>query len=123
LANLLGTPLLHVPYKGSAPALNDVLAGQVDFMFDLTTTSQAHVQAGKLQALAVTASNRIPNPPQLPTATEEGRPELVVTSWFGVFAPAGLPGDVEQKLVSALGKVLSAEQSREELARHGLIVL
>src|SRR5690606_981159 len=123
LANLLGTPLLHVPYKGSAPALNDVLAGQVDFMFDLTTTSQAHVQAGKLEALAVTAAERVSNLPQVPTASEEGHPELVVTSWFGVFGPAGLSSDVEQKLVAALGKVLSAEQSRADLARHGLTVL
>ncbi len=123
LANLAGIQLLHVPYKGSAPALNDVLAGQVDFMFDLATTSQAHIQSGRLQALAVTAPDRVPALPDVPTTAEQGRPELVVSSWFGVFAPAGLPAGVEEKLATSLQKVLADEDNRANLARHGLTVL
>jgi len=123
LANLAGVPLLHVPYKGSAPALNDVLAGQVDFMFDLTTTSQAHIRSGRLQALAVTAPNRVQVLSEVPTTAEQGRPELVVSSWFGVFAPAGLPAAVEEKLAGSLHKALASDESRAELARHGLAPL
>lgn len=123
LANLAGVPLLHVPYKGSAPALNDVLAGQVDFMFDLTTTSQAHIRSGRLQALAVTAPDRVQVLPDVPTTAEQGRPELVVSSWFGVFAPAGLPAEVQSRLADSLHKTLSSDESRAELARHGLSAL
>jgi len=123
LANLANIQLLHVPYKGSAPALNDVLAGQVDFMFDLTTTSQAHIQSGRLRALAVTAPDRVLALPDVPTTAEQGKPELVVTSWFGVFAPAGLPAEVEEKLAASLQKVLAEDENRANLARHGLTIL
>lgn len=123
LANLTGVELLHVPYKGSAPALNDVLAGQVDFMFDLTTTSHAHLQAGRLQALAVTAPERAGTLPDVPTTAEQGQSELVLTSWFGVFAPARIPAEVEEKLAASLQKVLAADDVRAGLARHGLTAL
>lgn len=123
LGNLTGVPLIHVPYKGSAPALNDVLAGQVDFMFDLMTTSQAHIQSGKLVPLALTAGQRTSALPDVPTTAELGRPELALTSWFGLFAPASLPPEVAAKLTASLESVLADEQVRVRLGQQGLNAL
>lgn len=123
LERLTGISLTHVPYKGSAPALNDVLAGQVDFMFDLTTTSKAHIEAGRLVPLGVTAAQRSRALPDVPTTAELGRSDLVLTSWFGLFAPAALPEDVAATLTIALEKVLSDEGVRVTLGRQGLSVL
>jgi tripartite-type tricarboxylate transporter receptor subunit TctC len=88
------TKFLHVPYKGSAPALNDTLAGHTPLIFDLQATALPHVQAGRLRALAVTSKARTPKLPNVPTLVEAGLAGYEVTAWFGVFAPAGLPAPV-----------------------------
>lgn len=106
LASAAKIKLLHVPYKGSAPALGDVLAGHVPLMFDLQTTSQPNIATHKLKALAVTSSQRSPLLPGVPTVAESGLPGFEVSAWFGVFAPAKVPAPVLKKLSAAMARVL-----------------
>ncbi|MGJ7530077.1 tripartite tricarboxylate transporter substrate binding protein [Variovorax sp. GB1P17] len=106
LASAAKIRLLHVPYKGSAPALADVLAGHVPLMFDLQTTSLPNIATRKLKALAVTSSQRSPLLPGVPTVAESGLPGFEVSAWFGVFAPAKVPAPVVKKLSAAMARVL-----------------
>jgi tripartite-type tricarboxylate transporter receptor subunit TctC len=101
-----GVDILHVPYKGSAPAETDLMGGQVQLMFDNMPAAWPHVQAGKLRALAVTTAERSKTAPDLPTMRESGFPSFDVSSWFGVIAPAGTPADVVNKLNGAIEKAL-----------------
>jgi len=119
LAQKEGLSFTHVPYRGSAPALNDVLAGQIDFMFDLLTTSQAHVKAGTLQGLATTAPTRIAALPDVQTTAEIGIPDLAIASWFGVFAPAGVPEPVLHRLSDTLAAIITAPDLQQKLAEQG----
>jgi len=99
-----GTDILHVPYKGSAPALADVLSGQIPMMFDLVTTSVPQVRSGTLRALAVTSRERLPALPTVPTMIEAGVPDFDVSAWFGLFAPAATPPAVIARLNAELEK-------------------
>ncbi|RYY59198.1 MAG: tripartite tricarboxylate transporter substrate binding protein, partial [Comamonadaceae bacterium] len=108
MASAAKVTLLHVPYKGSAPALNDVLGGHVPLMFDLLATALPNVQSGKLKALAVTSRQRTPLLPNVPTARESGLQDYEVTAWFGVFAPAATPAPVVARLNGDLTAVLQA---------------
>ena len=119
LASDAHVQLLHVPYKGSAPALNDVLGGRVPFMFDLIATSLPMLQAGKLKALAVTSRERSPLLPDVPTVIESGVPDYEVTAWFGVFAPAGTPPEVVNRLNADLTSVLRAPEMQKRLRELG----
>jgi len=98
LANAAHIKLLHVPYKGSAPALSDVIAGHVPVMFDLQATALPYVQSGKLKALAVTGRERSLLLPNIPTMREKALPDYEVSAWFGIFAPAGLPASILGRL-------------------------
>ncbi len=111
--------LLHVPYKGSAPALNDVLAGHVKLMFDLQATALPHITSGKLKALAVTSKERSPQLPNVPTMAESGVPGYEVSAWFGVFAPAGIPATVTDKLNQSLTAVLKMPDMQKQLRELG----
>ncbi len=111
--------LLHVPYKGSAPALNDVLAGHVKLMFDLQATALPHIASGKLKALAVTSRERSPQLPRVPTMAESGVPGYEVSAWFGVFAPAGIPAAVTDKLNQSLTAVLKTPDLQKQLRDLG----
>lgn len=93
-----GLKTQHVPYKGSAPAVTDLIGGQVQFMFDNMPASSPHVQSGKLKALAVTTKTRSPSAPNVPTLEESGVAPFDVTSWFGLIAPKGTPKEVVDKL-------------------------
>ena len=93
-----GLKTQHVPYKGSAPAVTDLIGGQVQFMFDNMPASWPHVQSGKLKALAVTTKTRSPSAPNVPTLEESGVAPFDVTSWFGLIAPKGTPKEVVDKL-------------------------
>lgn len=115
-----GVPMLHVPYKGSAPALNDLMAGRVDVMFDVLGSSIQFVNAGKLRALAVTSMKRSSELPKVPTLNEAGLPGFDVTSWFGLFAPANTPAPIIAKLNAALNKAAASPQVRERLATMGM---
>ncbi|MCZ8439993.1 Bug family tripartite tricarboxylate transporter substrate binding protein [Achromobacter xylosoxidans] len=102
-----GTDILHVPYRGSGPAVADLLGGQVDSMFDNLPSSLPHVQAGKLRAIGITSPQRLPAVPEVPTLAESGLPGFDVESWFGLMAPAGTPQPVIERLNQALNKALA----------------
>lgn len=101
-ASMAGLDLLHVPYKGSGPAVTDMLGGQVDLMFDSITSARPHIQAGKLRALGVTSAKRSATLPDVPTIAEAGVPGYEVSPWFAVFAPAGTPQAIVAKINAAL---------------------
>jgi tripartite-type tricarboxylate transporter receptor subunit TctC len=119
LRSMAGVDVVHVPYKGSAPALNDLLAGQVSLMFDLVLTAAPHVKAGAVRGLAVTGAQRSSVLPELPTVAESGIPGYEVSAWFGIFAPAGAPQPVVQRLNAELVKALRQPDLRQRLASQG----
>src|SRR5262249_44769203 len=93
-----GIDVVHVPYKGAAPALNDVLAGHVSSMVSNVLSAKPHIDAGKLRPLAVTSLKRVDALPGVPTMTEQGLPGYEVVNWFGLFAPAGTPAPIVERL-------------------------
>ncbi len=103
---MAGVRMVHVPYRGSAPALTDVMGGQADIMFDTMLSSMPYVNGGKLKALTVTGAARSPAAPNVPTVAEAGLPGYEATAWNGLLAPAGTPASVVDRLNSALQKVL-----------------
>ena len=114
-ADLIGVPLTHIPYKGTPPAMTDVAAGQVTFMFDQMTAAVALVQAGKLKVIAVTTAKRMPLQPQLPTMIESGVAGFEMASWQAVYAPKGTPRQVVQKLHDEIVKILRMPDVRDKL--------
>ena len=111
-----GIDVIHIPYKGSGPAVTDLVGGQVDFMFDNMPASWPNVQAGKLRALAVTTANRSSTAPDLPTMQESGFPGFDVSSWFGVLAPKGTPSDIVEKLNKVIRDALAKPEVQQQLA-------
>ena len=116
---MTGTDLLHIPYKGSAPAMTDLLGGQTSVMFDNMPSAIQHVRSGKLRPIAVTTAKRSPELPDVPTIAEAGVPGYEATSWFGMFAPAGTPKPVLDKLHAALIKVLNQADVKKKIAEQG----
>src|SRR5690606_34092916 len=104
---MAGVRLMHVPYRGSAPALTDLIGGQVDMMFDSAPSSITFVRSGKLRALGVTSTDRSAVAPELPTLNESGLKGFAITTWYGVWAPKGTPADIVAQLNQALNKVLA----------------
>lgn len=115
----LQTPLIHVPYKGSGPALNDLLAGQLDFMADSRSTTLPLIRDGRLRALAVTGSRRVADLPDVPTVAEAGVGGFDVTTWLGVVAPAGTPAPVVQRIYAAFAGALKDKSVQARLAELG----
>jgi tripartite-type tricarboxylate transporter receptor subunit TctC len=115
-----GVDLLHVPYKGVAPALVDLLGGRIDVMFDAFAQYEPHLQSGKLRALAVASPKRLARLPQVPTSAEAGLPAYVVASWFGLAAPAATPREIITRLNSEVQKALAKPDVLETLAKLGL---
>ncbi len=105
--SLAGLNLVHVPYKGSAPAVTDLIGGQVDAMFDNVPNVIQHVKAGRLRALAVSSRKRSAFLPDVPTVAESGVPDFDVSVWFGVVAPAGTPAPVVAKLNAEMNRILA----------------
>ncbi|HSB21777.1 MAG TPA: tripartite tricarboxylate transporter substrate binding protein [Burkholderiaceae bacterium] len=118
-----GIELLHVPYKGGAPAINDVLAGHVQTVAVNALEVLPHVKAGKLRVLAVLSPSRTPIFPDAPTIAESGFPGFEASVWYGVIGPAGLPAPVVQRLHAAVQKALDAPELRERLTSAGGEVL
>lgn len=114
-----GIELTHVPYKGTGPALQDLLGAQVDMTFGTPPPYMQFIQSGKLRALAVTGKSRLPSLPSVPTASEAGMPRLDATSWFGVFAPAKTPQPVIDKLTSEIAKVMASPAFKQKAAEQG----
>jgi len=116
-----GIDVLHVPYKGSAPAVTDLIGGQVQYMFDNMPSSWPHVQSGKLRALAVTTKERSKSAPDVPTMQESGFPGFDVSSWFGMIAPAGTPPEVVNKLNAAMQKALDKPEVQTSFEKLGAV--
>jgi len=106
LRSMSGTRMLHVPYKGDTPAIQDVLAGHASFMFAPVAAALPHAQGGKLRALAVTSAARLPSLPNVPTMAEAGVPNFVVEQWQAVYAPAGTPKPVVERLNREIVRIL-----------------
>jgi len=119
---IAGVKLNYIPYRGAAPALQDLLAGNIDFMFDHVANALPHVQEGKIRAYAVTSDQRLPSAPNIPTVDEAGLPKLHVSIWFGLWAPRGTPKDVILKLNSAVKDALADPAIREKLAALGQVI-
>jgi tripartite-type tricarboxylate transporter receptor subunit TctC len=116
---MAGVKMVHIPYKGGAPAMADLLAGQVQLMFDNLANALPNVKAGRLRALAVTTLARSPAMPELPTIAESGLPGFDLSTWFGVMAPAGTPPEIVSKLNAEIARALSAKDMRERLEKMG----
>ncbi|UUE91967.1 tripartite tricarboxylate transporter substrate binding protein [Comamonas thiooxydans] len=113
--------VVHVPYKGSGPALSDLLGGQVNAMIDTVPAAQSQIKAGKLRALATTTKERVASIPDIATAVEAGFPDMQVSSMFALSAPAGTPGAVIQKINSALKVILSKQDVKDSMLAQGTI--
>lgn len=116
---MAGVKITHVPYKGSAPAVTDLLGGHVSLMFDNMPSAAPHVKAGKLRPLAVSTLKRSPLLPEIPTVAEAGLPGFEVSVWFAVLAPAGTPRAVVDRLNQVLVNALQAPDVRERLSSQG----
>lgn len=121
---MTGTFMVHFPYRGSGPALIDLLGGNMDLMFDNLPSAMPHIKSGKLKALAVTSATRSTAMPELPTVAEAGGPALTgyeASSWFGLLAPAGTPMDIVNRVQQETAKALASPGLKERLAAQGAI--
>jgi tripartite-type tricarboxylate transporter receptor subunit TctC len=126
LKRLTDSPVLHVPYRGSGPALMDVIGGNVSFMFDTLNTSMPHIKSGDLRPLAVASAERSPYLPDVPTLNEAGIQGFSKTGedlWWAVVAPKGVPADIQQKLNAALRKALESPDLQSQIQAQYLETL
>ncbi|NUT13742.1 MAG: tripartite tricarboxylate transporter substrate binding protein, partial [Cupriavidus sp.] len=119
LAQMNNVKMLHVPYKGNAPAMADVMSGKVTFMFDITGTAIGHINGGKVRALAVTSKTRNPALPNVPTMIESGQKDYDLTGWYALVGPQKLPADVVDKLVKAQKAVGEDAAFRQRMTAGG----
>ena len=115
-----GVDMVHVPYKGSGPAIQDVLSGQVQLFVTTPPSVLGHVQQGKLRAIAIASDTRHPQLPDVPTSVEQGMPDFKLDAWVALFAPAGTPDDVVRKLSDALAGGLDSPEVRNRAAQAGV---
>jgi tripartite-type tricarboxylate transporter receptor subunit TctC len=116
---MAGVDMAHIPYKGAAPAMQDLVSGQIQLMFDNLASSLGQVRAGRIRALAVTTAKRTPLAAELPTVAESGLPGFDISTWFGVFAPAGTPRVALERLHAEFTRALAAPEVREKLLALG----
>jgi tripartite-type tricarboxylate transporter receptor subunit TctC len=116
---MAGVDMMHVPYKGSSPALTDLIGGQVQIMFDNLPSSLPQIKGGKLRAVAVTSMKRAPALPDVPTINESGLPGFEASSWFGILAPAGTPAPIVARINAEVNKWLQSADAREKLLGQG----
>jgi tripartite-type tricarboxylate transporter receptor subunit TctC len=112
--------MVHIPYKGSAPAIQDVMGNQVPLMFDTTVVAAPFIESGRVRALAVTSSKRAPSLPNVPTMAEAGVAGYEVVAWQGIFAPAGTPPAIVQRLYTEISGILKQPDVQERLAKLGV---
>ena len=117
----MGLNIQHIPYKGGAPAITDMIAGQIQFLISGPPGVLAHINAGRLKAIATTSAKRSPGLPNVPTFMEAGVPNFDTSEWYGVFAPAGLPRPVLNKLASELARIVKMPDVAEKLSAQGAI--
>jgi tripartite-type tricarboxylate transporter receptor subunit TctC len=115
-----GINIVHVPYKGTGPALNDTIGGSVQLIFGSVATALQHVKSGRLRALAVTTSKRIAAAPDVPTVAESGYPSYEVTNWHGLVGPKGLPKEIVQRLNREVNEAVKSKEVEKVLAGDGL---
>jgi tripartite-type tricarboxylate transporter receptor subunit TctC len=118
-----GTKLVHVPYKGSAPAVQDLIGGQTAMLIDVSTVLLPHIQSGRLKALYVTDAQRVAALPDVPTAREAGFPGLETSGWQGIVGPAGMPKDVVNRISKALHDTLAKPDVRQKFAANGSTIM
>jgi tripartite-type tricarboxylate transporter receptor subunit TctC len=117
----LGVQMLHVPYRGSAPAMNDLLGGQVNIVFDLASTYAEQVKSGTLRALAITDTKRWPLLPDVPTLAEAGMPNFEATGWIAIVGPAKLPADVVAKVNKVANDFVASKEGKEAMDKLGMV--
>jgi tripartite-type tricarboxylate transporter receptor subunit TctC len=118
---LAGIDLLHVPYKGASAAVTDLMAGQITAVSTTLSTAAGQIRAGRARALAISAAQRLPDYPDVPTFAEMGYPELVATVWFSLSGPAGLPPEVASRLNEEVRRVLELPETRERVKHDGIL--
>jgi tripartite-type tricarboxylate transporter receptor subunit TctC len=116
-----GIEMTHVPYKGTGPAITDLLGGNVDLTFGTPPPFMGHIQAGKLRTIAVTGKARLPSLKDVPTAAEAGYPKLDATSWFAVYAPAGTPKPIIERLTTEIAKITQTEAFKKKAEEQGAV--
>ncbi len=119
LKRLAGADILVVPYRGSGPALTDLMSGQVNLMVEPILSSLPHVRAGTLKALAVTAKSRVGSAPEIPTVSESGAPGFDFYSWYGIWGPKGMPGDVVARIAVEAAKIVRQPDVAQRLVGQG----
>src|ERR1700730_6473606 len=120
--NITGTHFTMVPYRGTGPAINDLIAGQIDLILDQASNSMAQVRAGTIKAYAVTAKTRLPSLPEVPTVDEAGAPGLYISVWYGLWVPKGTPKDIIAKLNDAAIGAMADPKVQTRMADFGLEV-
>ena len=118
---MTGVDIIHVPYKGSGPALTDLVGGQVSVMWDNLPSSISFIKSGKLRALAVTSATRFPELPDVPTMQEAGVPGFEATAWFGIVAPKGTPKEIITRINSEVNRALETPEVKEKMLRQGAV--
>ncbi|ABE44019.1 Bug family tripartite tricarboxylate transporter substrate binding protein [Polaromonas sp. JS666] len=113
------TFITHIPYRGAGPALQDLISGNVDVMFDGLGSSAAHIKGGRIKALMVSGSKRNPAFPDVPSAAEVGLPDYTVTTWYGLWAPKGTPADIQARIVEELRKAAASDELKAIWASNG----
>jgi tripartite-type tricarboxylate transporter receptor subunit TctC len=117
--SMTGVEMVHIPYKGAAPAMADLLGGQIPIMFDSLPTVIPHVQSGRLRALGVTSLKRAPSLPDVPTIDEAGVKGFEAIAWFGLYGPAKLPPELLNRISASVNRALATAEMRERLAKQG----
>ena len=118
-----GIDIEHVPYRGAAPAVNDLLGGHVNMMFADIPVLLGNVTAGKLRAVAIGSAKRAPSAPDVPTTAELGMPQVLANNWYGLVAPSGIPAEIAAKIYSAAVEALNATEVQDKLALQGATTL
>ncbi|MCW5672321.1 MAG: tripartite tricarboxylate transporter substrate binding protein [Hydrogenophaga sp.] len=113
------TFITHIPYRGAGPALNDLIAGQVDVMFDGLGSSAGHIKGGRIKPLLVSGAQRSPALPDVPCAAEMGLPDYNVTTWYGVWTPRGTPADVQARAIEEIRKAVTTDEAKAVWASQG----
>lgn len=117
--SMTGVEMVHIPYKGAAPALNDLLGGQIPVMFDSVPGVQSHIAAGKLRALGVTSRKRVSSLADVPTIDEAGVKGFEATAWFGLYGPGAMPPDLANRINRDVNEVLASPVIKEKFAKFG----
>jgi tripartite-type tricarboxylate transporter receptor subunit TctC len=120
LARATGVPLTHIPYRGSAPAMNDLMGGQISALMESLPTAIGYFSSGRMRPLAVSEDQRSPSLPDTPTFREAGFPGVVTTNWFGFSTPAGIPPEIAKRWEAEIGAALQSTQVKEAFAKIGV---